>query len=176
MTINQEFKKRFDELADGYYKIRDHVSNFQEDRENLKSKLQIEIDCHEPWRKALMGELSRITSKFCQQEKVLHHDYIKQTPYFEYSLEAPFYRQIIAKPNGYAGDAEMMQMIYRDDFEGQTPFGMLLHKHATSTASCQAVRNRKDFLIDQIRKLESGKVLSLAAGPAEEIKTFLGPN
>ena len=135
MTINQEFKKRFDELADGYYEIRDHVSGFQEDRENLKSKLQMEIDRHEPWRKTLMGELGRITAQFSDEEKVLHQDYIKQTPYFEYSHEAPFYRQIITKPNGYAGDAEMMQIIYRNDFEGETPFGMFLHKNATSTAA-----------------------------------------
>ena len=175
MSINQEFKKRFDELADGYYEIRDHVSAFQEDRENLKVKLQIEIDRHEPWRTSLMDELGQITSNFCDQEKAIHKSYIRQTPYFEHSYQAPYYRQIIDKPNGYAGDAEMMQIIYRNDFEGETPFGMFLHKQATSTAACQAVRNRKDFLVDQIRKLESGKVLSLAAGPAEEIMAFLSP-
>ena len=53
------------------------------------------------------------------------------------------FRRIINKPNGYAGDAQMMTFIYRNQFEGKTPFGMFLHKHAVSTKACQAVRNRK---------------------------------
>ena len=177
MTINQEFKKRFDEFAEGHYEIRNHLLSLQgiPENPNLTDHLQKEVDRHKPCFNALSGELGQIAAQFSEEEKEVHKNYVHQTQYYEYAHEAPFYRQIITKPNGYAGDAEMMQMIYRDDFEGETPFGKFFHKYATSSVACQAVRNRKDFLMNQIQKLESGKVLSLAAGPAEEIMAFLSP-
>jgi hypothetical protein len=50
---------------------------------------------------------------------------------------------------------------------------MFLHKHALSTKACQSVRNRKEYLKEQILKSGNGKVLSLAAGPAREIREVL---
>ena len=98
---------------------------------------------------------------------------IKNSKYIKIVQEAPFYWRIINKPNGYAGDAEMMCYIYRNDFEGDTPFGKFLHKHAINTKACQSVRNRKRYLAEQIVKTKGGNILSLAAGPAQEIKEIL---
>ena len=75
------------------------------------------------------------------------------------------------KPEGYAGDAEMMNLIYRNQFEGETPFGMMVHKDAVNTPACQAVRNRRTFLRDRI--MRGGDILSIAAGPAMEIRDVL---
>jgi SAM-dependent methyltransferase len=67
----------------------------------------------------------------------------------------------------------MMNYIYQNTFEGQTNFGKFLHKHAVSTEACQSVRNRKEYLIEQIKEIKGSKILSLAAGPAMEIKEVL---
>ena len=66
----------------------------------------------------------------------------------------------------------MMSIIYRSHFEGETPFGMLMHKHATLCDACQAVRNRRKFLREQILS-KRGNILSIAAGPAAEILDIL---
>jgi hypothetical protein len=90
--------------------------------------------------------------------------------------EAPFYRRIIDKPEGYAGDAETMRIIYRNLFEGHTPFGMFAHKQATACLTGEALRNRREFLrghIHQVKKKGGGRILSLAAGPAMEIQDVL---
>jgi len=87
--------------------------------------------------------------------------------------EAPFFRQILDRPRGYSGDAEMMRYIYRARFEGKTPFGRFWHLRAIRTASACAVRNRKEFLIERILARPGTSILSLAAGPAEEIRAAL---
>ena len=101
-----------------------------------------------------------------------HKAFVRESRLREILLEAPYYRQIIEKPRGYSGDAEMMRIIYRDRPEGRTPFGRFVHKVATSVEACRAVRNRRELLRDEILEHE-GDVLSLAAGPAQEILDVL---
>jgi len=123
-----------------------------------------------------MSQLSAITSHFDDEHKKAYQKFIQDTKYYEIVQEAPFYWRIMNKPNGYAGDAEMMNFIYRNQFEGETPFGMFLHKHAVNTKACQSVRNRKTYLTEQIIEKNGGRILSLAAGPAREIQEILGQN
>jgi hypothetical protein len=135
--------------------------------------LSAELEKYESWRYSLMDLLGLITSDFNQEDKRTHKEYIRQTTYHQIVQEAPFYWRIINKPNGYAGDAFMMDFIYRNRFEGKTPFGKLLHKNALASKACQAVRNRKTFLKEHILKTGYGKVLSLAVGSAQEIREVL---
>ena len=67
----------------------------------------------------------------------------------------------------------MMEIIYNPGYLGETPWGMLVHKEATNYKACQAVRNRKIYIKDKIAKEEGGNILSLAAGPATEIREYL---
>jgi len=174
MKFNDNFLKKLDFLEEYYCEIRETVSSFEERRgEELTTRLQEEIEKNEPERVRLMAELYDICADFNSDEKAVHQNYIKQTRFFEHFQEAPFNWRIINKPNGYAGDAEMMRIIYRNDFEGDTTFGKYLHKNAVSTDACQAVRNRKEFLIHQIKQVKKGKILSFAAGPISEIKEIL---
>ncbi len=176
MKIAKAFKDHFDELEDGHIRLRERLNGCDSTGEELEGILSAELDKYEPWRYSLMDQLGGGTAEFTAEEKKIHKQYIRQTTYHQIVQEAPFYWRIINKPNGYAGDAYMMNFIYRNQFEGKTPFGKLLHKNALSSKACQAVRNRKSFLTNQILKNGSGKVLSLAAGSAQEIRDILnGP-
>jgi extracellular factor (EF) 3-hydroxypalmitic acid methyl ester biosynthesis protein len=90
---------------------------------------------------------------------------------------APFIERARQKPLGYAGDFEMMNQIYRNQFEGTTLFGGLLHKWAVNEASSHSVRYRRQFFKDKFRTLATArrkiKVASIAAGPAKEVLDFI---
>ena len=173
MKISKAFKDHFDELQERHIQLREQLNACPFSGEALERMLSAELEKYEPWRYLLMDQLGQITSGFNQEEKSIHKQYIRQTPYYLIVQEAPFYWRIINKPNGYAGDAFMMDFIYQNRFEGKTPFGKLLHKNALDSKACQAVRNRKTLLKEQILKTGSGKVLSLAAGSAQEIREVL---
>jgi SAM-dependent methyltransferase len=176
ITIDDSFKTHFNELEKRHLKVRAKVNSFSEKGNELEERLSAELKMFEPWRLRKMTQLAEITSNFNNKQKKAHIEFIKGTEYYKIVQEAPFYWRIINKPNGYAGDAEMMSFIYRNQFEGKTPFGMFLHKNATTTKACQSVRNRKDYLAEQILKENGGQILSLAAGPAQEIKEILDDN
>ena len=63
-------------------------------------------------------------------------EYIRKSKIFEYYLDAPYNKQIIEKPRGYAGDSEMMSIIYNIEFEGNSLLGKLIHKIATKCDAC----------------------------------------
>lgn len=172
-SLNQDFVSLFQELESGHLALRNKLNNLTDKGIELESQLAHELILFEEWRFDLMDKLGRITEGFHNGDAEPHRQLVRSSKYFEIVQEAPFYWQIINKPNGYAGDAQMMTFIYRNQFEGKTPFGMLLHKHAVSTKACQAVRNRKLFLTQEIVKLSGGDILSLAAGPAQEIRELL---
>lgn len=73
----------------------------------------------------------------------------------------------------------MIEMVYRNQFEGSTPFGKLIHKFGIKHDSllCHALRNCKDYLKKRIAESpEGGRILSMAAGSAREIREFLEEN
>ena len=170
MDIDKKFIKVFRELEKGHIHIRKKLNSiFSEKGQDLEEYLNEELETFEPWRFALNDELGSIVCTFDQENKEAHQNFIRGTEYYNIVQEAPFYWRIMNKPNGYPGDAVMMSYIYRNQFEGKTPFGMFLHKHAVSTEACQAVRNRKQYLTQQIIRRNGGNILSLAAGPAQEM-------
>ncbi len=173
MEINGRFKKLFHELEAGHLSIRERLNSLSEKGNDLRKILDKEVDDFETWRFPIMDELAKISSEFDAKKIEIHKIYIQNTNYYGIIQEAPFYWRIINKPNGYAGDAYMMNFIYQDQYEGQTPFGMMLHKHALATKACKSVRNRKSYLTAQILKIARGSILSLAAGPAQEIRDIL---
>lgn len=176
VTIDDGFQSLFCELEKRHIEIRAKVNAYKEKGRELEERLSEELELFEPWRIGKMEQLAEITSYFDKKGKKAHKDFIKGTEYFRIVQEAPFYWRIINKPSGYAGDAEMMSYIYRNQFEGLTPFGMFLHKHAVTTKACESVRYRKDYLAEQILKAKGGRILSLAAGPAQEIREVLAGN
>ena len=93
-------------------------------------------------------------------------------------MQSRFLARTIGRPRGYAGDAEMMRMIYERAFVGATSFAKLLHRHPIESDAAQAVRNRRGLIPSLLREVEdrrsattdATRVLSVACGPAWELR------
>jgi hypothetical protein len=66
--------------------------------------------------------------------------------------ESPFLRRALEKPLGYAGDFEMMNMLYRDPWEGKTALGRALNVCFTNEPAAIANKNRIAYLGELICK------------------------
>jgi extracellular factor (EF) 3-hydroxypalmitic acid methyl ester biosynthesis protein len=111
-----------------------------------------------------------------------------KTPYMNYMrqhlhplvLSAPFANSTFLKPRGYAGDFEMVNMIDRNGFEGESLFAKILHRWFVQQPPAQAHRNRIKYMTDCIEKEvqrvirhgRSARILNFACGPAIEVQKF----
>jgi extracellular factor (EF) 3-hydroxypalmitic acid methyl ester biosynthesis protein len=95
-------------------------------------------------------------------------------------LQAASLRRCFEKPRGYAGDYEMMNMAYRNQPEGETPLGRVLHHGFISSLGVNAVRTRRRWILQQMQKhaLERGlpspyRLMSVACGSAIECQDLV---
>ncbi len=91
---------------------------------------------------------------------------------------SPFMRRARGKPLGYAGDYEMMNMLYRDHAEGESLFGQAVNLYATQEAAARANINRIELLEGLIRETAARvqgpiRIASVGCGPAHEIAVVL---
>lgn len=93
---------------------------------------------------------------------------------------SPFADRSIKKPLGYAGDFDMMRLLYNNEPLGDTLFSKCLHYYFMQHPNAQAVRNRKVYIYSKIKqsltenqKERPIKVLSVACGPAEEVAMLI---
>jgi hypothetical protein len=107
----------------------------------------------------------------------------------EYSLRqldtflmlAPWMHRARHKPLGYPGDFEVMNGLYGRHFSGATLFAKALNLAFVSTPAAEAVRRRKDLIKARLSAALDEhairgrplRVLSIAAGPAEEVLELL---
>ncbi len=93
--------------------------------------------------------------------------------------QSPFADRSYRKPLGYAGDFEMMSLIYRNEAFALSLFGRCMEKAMQIHPEPQAVRNRSKYLKDKIlNHLKDSKkkeihILSVASGPAFEVQLVL---
>lgn len=88
--------------------------------------------------------------------------------------QSPFAHRVYHKPLGYAGDFEMMNLIYRSENIGNSLFARCLQYYSVREPAAQAVRNRADYLTLKISNIlrersdEELRILSVACGPSRE--------
>jgi extracellular factor (EF) 3-hydroxypalmitic acid methyl ester biosynthesis protein len=125
--------------------------------------------------------LEALTRSYSREEHERHGFYLRRMVW-PYILGSAFMRRTNLKPRGYAGDAEMMQMIYENRYEGRYLFNQLLHKYPLEHPAAQAVRNRRRLIPQVAREVlarfprvgtHGFRVLSVACGPAWELQDLL---
>jgi len=125
-----------------------------------------------------LARLEAITARFTREEHERHGFYLRRMVW-PYILGAAILKRTNLKPRGYAGDAEIMRMIYENRYEGRYVFNQLLHKHAVEHAGAQAVRNRRRLIPRILREVldrfpdvgaHAFRILSVACGPAWELQ------
>jgi extracellular factor (EF) 3-hydroxypalmitic acid methyl ester biosynthesis protein len=129
-------------------------------------------------------DLNQLVCNFDEPAHAVHRDYF-QKQLGAIIGQSPFVKRSYSKPLGYAGDYEMMDMMYRDPYEGETFFGKLLNKYFCHHVKlAEACRNRIPYLLRKIEQVaEKGgrhgkrsRILSLACGPANEAAQFIRNN
>jgi extracellular factor (EF) 3-hydroxypalmitic acid methyl ester biosynthesis protein len=121
-------------------------------------------------------QLSGLVSGLAEDEHPIYRSYYK-AQVLPLLAHSPLLRRAHVKPLGYAGDYEMMNMLYRDHAEGASLFGKLLNVYAAQEGAAQANINRLNYLGHKIRAAIEvrGRVrlASIGCGPARELAVLL---
>ena len=112
--------------------------------------------------------------------RMVHQEFVRQH-WQKLFLSSPFGHRTYHKPNGYAGDYEMMNMIHRNRPEGNSLYDKLIHFLLVSQWPAKSVRNRIAHLREQIlnetarvaRDERLARILNVGCGPAKEAQDFL---
>ena len=96
-------------------------------------------------------------------------------------MTCPFMHRIFAKPLGYAGDYEMIDMIIRNRLEGGSLFAKMLQAYILDQGPARSVRNRAEYFtrkfVEETARVRSrggiASFFSLGCGPAREVEVFL---
>jgi len=128
----------------------------------------------------LFEKFESVAEAISNEQRAAHASYMRQHLH-PLVLCAPFANRTFEKPRGYAGDYEMVNMIIRNGFEGDSIFAKILHFWFVSQPPAKAHRNRITYLAGNIeresyRVARSGRparIFNFACGPAAEIKAFI---
>jgi len=100
---------------------------------------------------------------------------------FPYFMRSRYLERSYFKPKGYAGDCNMIEMIYDNAPDGDGKIGRLIDQWSLDSVSCKAVRGRRKLLTGYMKTLCAPKkdgpepihIMSLACGPSRELCDFL---
>ena len=172
----QIYKNLFDDLDSQYQNESDEIKALVQ-----KAILDSEGEKFLKYYYDKIIELGLIVDDFSQKEHQAHAFYFRNQ-LWEFIISCPLLTRTNLKPRGFAGDSEMMRMVYRNSYEGETTFGKLLHKYTVGILTGDSVRYRKILIPKILRNVhkttpraqgEKIKVLSVACGPASEIADIL---
>ena len=126
-----------------------------------------------------MEHFEEVAHQVAEEEVPSHKSYIRREMH-PIVLCSPFVYRTYAKPLGYAGDYEMVNMMMRDPYEGASSFAKMLNYAILNTEPVVAHRNRIDYLVNMLdresnRRFGRGRAraFNLGCGPAEEVLRFL---
>ncbi len=92
--------------------------------------------------------------------------------------EGPIHRRAYDKPQGYAGDYELMRLFFAETLCGETLYARFLHFVGQRYPMGQTVVARERVMRSVVReRITAGRparILSLASGPALELQHLLG--
>ncbi|GJD94002.1 hypothetical protein [Methylobacterium iners] len=100
----------------------------------------------------------------------------RKHPLCEYFMMDPYSRRAAEKPRGYAGDAVMLDFIYRPDPKLFDGVAGSVHRATTTLPNAKSVLWRRDYLasliFSRMRPTEAPRILSVASGHMRELDTL----
>lgn len=182
-----EFKYLVYQVKDVFVRLEDRIKRFSVGRSFLSMEQTVGFEetiievvgrrLYEIWQ-ACHKQLSDVSQNLSDdvlkeaflffREQLRHHLY-----------QSTFATRSLTKPRGYAGDFEMMNLIYRQENVGHTLFSRCVEKAFQIHPEPEAVRNRVDYLYSHIVKtLKKSKadkitIMSVASGPAMEVQHLI---
>lgn len=148
----------------------DRITEFVSDVDSMVS----------PTLDELFGKFEDAARQVSDDELAVHKTFARREIH-PLMMCSPFMHRTFTKPLGYAGDYEMVNMILRNRWEGNTSYAKVVNSIPLRTDTAQAHRNRIDKLAELLgaegrRVNESGRklrVLNVGCGPAADVKQFL---
>jgi extracellular factor (EF) 3-hydroxypalmitic acid methyl ester biosynthesis protein len=153
-------------------------------QDRLEREILLDLDPH--FIRAITGITERFEHALNEMEpelRPLHQSYLRR---FLHPLTqcSPFMHRAFEKPLGYAGDFEVVDMMFRDPFQGGTLFAKLLNSYALQLPPVAAHRNRIQYLTNMLAneslrarsRNRLAKVFNLGCGPAREVQRFMAGN
>lgn len=152
--------------------------------EGLETPLRHLVHCLKSWapedgEEALWRQLDvlvpachRAVRDADSPKRALHSARLALHPFF---LQAPNLHRAWYKPRGYAGDALLMDLGYRNMPEGRTALGRALHQWFSLMKGATSVRARRRWILLQMQAHgrnypHSWRAMSLASGTAWELR------
>jgi extracellular factor (EF) 3-hydroxypalmitic acid methyl ester biosynthesis protein len=128
----------------------------------------------------LFDRFEAIASTVEEELKPVHMLFAKRQLH-PFLLASPFVYRTFTKPLGYAGDYEIVNMMFRNPCEGGSLFAKMINAYALQLPPIIAHRNRIARLCERLveenhRVARLGRpfrVYNLGCGPAQEIQQFL---
>jgi extracellular factor (EF) 3-hydroxypalmitic acid methyl ester biosynthesis protein len=129
---------------------------------------------------SLFEKFELISQKLDAAARPLHSSFMRQILH-PLLLCAPFAYRTFAKPLGYAGDYEVVNMIARNTLEGASLYARIVNLWFLRQPPAEAHRNRFRYLtrrlVEESMRVSTlgrkSRVLSLGCGPAVEVQDFV---
>jgi extracellular factor (EF) 3-hydroxypalmitic acid methyl ester biosynthesis protein len=123
----------------------------------------------------------------CRQlevDEVENHKQLAQRDLLPLMMASPFFNRVYSKPLGYAGDYEMVNMMFRNERGGKTTYAQVVNDWLLSGGPPQAHRNRIYLLEKMLTEAAENatfsnknvRVLNVGCGPVQELQLFIAKN
>ena len=126
---------------------------------------------------AMLRELHALTIELPDEVRTAGLDYAAHL-LLPLVYDGPAHRRAYDKPQGYAGDFELMRLFFTPVMEGDTLFARFLHyssqRYPTAHTVVSRERTLRELLRERIGRGRPLRILSLACGPALELQHVLG--
>jgi extracellular factor (EF) 3-hydroxypalmitic acid methyl ester biosynthesis protein len=128
-----------------------------------------------------LDELKYLVDDFSPEEHRCHGYYFRKQ-LWDLILCCPFSGRSALKPRGYPGDSGLMRMIYLNNYQGESTYAKLVHKHGVGHAAGQSVRDRLLLAGRMLNNYQKRthlsrrgkvKVLSVGSGAAFELQDII---
>ncbi len=127
---------------------------------------------------AKVEELIEVTAGLDKEQNDIHGFFFRKQVW-DFILHSRLLTRTNLKPKGYAGDYEMLRMIYENQEEGASIFAKLMQIYPLRVDAAQAVRNRRTLIPRLMRQVRAERgpaspfrVMSVACGQAVEVEDF----
>jgi SAM-dependent methyltransferase len=170
--------------------VKESVEEFKADFFDLSFALQQDTERHsdDRWRGRCYRILDLFNARLLECHERIDDPHLEGyfwgyvfKEIFPYFMRSRFAERAYYKPKGYAGDYLMMEMIYRNQPDGDGKLGRLVDDWCLNTDAAQAVRGRRELLAGLLgtwrtkihSRHEPFRILNLACGSSRELFDFL---
>jgi extracellular factor (EF) 3-hydroxypalmitic acid methyl ester biosynthesis protein len=117
-------------------------------------------------------------------DEVENHKQLAQRDLLPLMMASPFFNRVYSKPLGYAGDYEMVNMMFSKERGGRTTYGQIVNDWLLNAGPAEAHRNRIYLLEKMLNKVAEEaaaadkhvRILNVGCGPAHELQLFFANN